>query len=70
MKALKDNDEMAMMEKFREALHKEYSFKLMAKPDNFNGNSRVKVQATRIESINHSRAGKEYLNLLEQYNTM
>jgi hypothetical protein len=67
MKTLKDSDEMAMMEKFRECLYKEYSFKLLAKLDNYMGNSRIKIQATRIDKMGYSKAGKECLNLLQEY---
>ena len=70
MKTLRESDEMAMMEKFREALHKEYNFKLLAKFDTYNGNSRVKVQATRVEKLNYTKMGKDCLDLLDQYNGM
>ena len=68
IKDLKEQgDETRIQEIFRDAHHKEFKFKLLAKPDNYQGNSRIKIQAIRAVPINYTNDSKDLLNLLETY---
>lgn len=64
---LKETNEVAMAEKFKEALHKEYNFKLMAKNDTYNNEPRMKIQATRVEKLSYSKQCADIFGLLEEY---
>jgi len=68
LKQLKDmQDENGFSEIFKQALYKEFNFRLYAKKDDYNGEGKFKLQATRVENINYVKQGREVLSLLEQF---
>jgi replication factor A1 len=60
-------DESRISEIFRDAHHKEFTFKLLAKQDVWNGNTRVKIQAIRVAKIEYVKHAKDLLTQLEAY---
>ena len=52
---------------FKDAHHREFEFKLIAKTDHYLGNDRLKFQAIRVEKINPIKHGKALLGELEKY---
>ena len=67
MKLLKETNEVAVAEKFKDALHKEYNFKLMAKNDRYQDTVRTKIQATRVEKLGFTKQCRDIFGLLEEY---
>jgi len=70
-KSIKDlklqQDESKITEIFRDAHHREFNFKLLAKQDSWQGAPRVKIQALRVTKIDYTNHSKDLLNQLEKY---
>ena len=67
------HDDAAINEIFREAANQEYNFRLFAKREDNNqnpGETRVTLQATRVEKINYAKDGQALVNLLEEFGNL
>ena len=67
MQMKSQGDEGGIIELFKEAANKEFMIGIMAKKDNYLGNSKMRYQITRINKIKFREDGYEILKLLDQY---
>ena len=67
LKTLKDQDEQTANERVREAHQKQYRFKILIRHDNYNGERRLRIQASQAYPLKFVEDSKEIIGLLEKY---